>query len=312
MTKFLGEMTFEEFIDALKYIISSEGDIGKDERSFLEKIKGFWADTCKDFKYLFSKQLLLDIKKDFYEFFLSVKNFSITELFRDIKKYFKSVIKDFNDLFTVPLTKERFIFLGKRFKAALIEIIWTIIFVVVMVIAIRFYVGEIRWIPSGSMKPTLIEGDRIFVERYSRFYTTPKRGDIMVFYPPFEQLKYTPGRVFSRLTGFFCKDIAYIKRVVGMPGDKYEIKADADGKYTVYINDKPYNEPYIRSPYDYTPCTESMNCGPAVIPPKHYLMLGDNRGNSQDGRYWGLLPEDRFIGKAVFLFWPFSRVKGLD
>lgn len=199
----------------------------------------------------------------------------------------------------------------EKHKPAIKETVETVVFVIVMVIIIRFFVGEIRWIPSGSMRPTLIEGDRIFVERYSRFYSTPKRGDIMVFYPPFEQLKNTPGKVFARLTGFFCKDIAYIKRVVGMPGDKIEIKSDNNGKYTVYINDKPLEEPYIKSPYDYPPCTEAMMCGPAVIPPKHYLMLGDNRGNSQDGRYWGLLPEDRFIGKAVFLFWPFARIKTL-
>lgn len=207
--------------------------------------------------------------------------------------------------------KEKFKNFYKKNKPAIKETVETVVFVIVMVIIIRFFVGEIRWIPSGSMRPTLIEGDRIFVERFSRFYSTPRRGDIMVFYPPFEQLKNTPLRVFARLTGFFCKDIAYIKRVVGMPGDKFEIKADENGKYTVYINDKPLNEPYIKSPYDYPPCTEAMLCGPDVIPPKHYLMLGDNRGNSQDGRYWGLLPEDRFIGKAVFLFWPFTRVKKL-
>lgn len=192
------------------------------------------------------------------------------------------------------------------------EIIETIVFVVVMLIIIRFFVGEIRWIPSGSMRPTLIEGDRIIVERFSRFYTTPKRGDIMVFYPPFEKLENTPWKVFSRLTGFFCKDIAYIKRVVGMPGDKVEIKSDKNGKYTVYINDEPYDEPYIKSPYDYRPCDATMFCGPYEIPEKYYLMLGDNRGNSQDGRYWGLLPEDRFIGKAVLLFWPFNRAKTLN
>jgi hypothetical protein len=77
------------------------------------------------------------------------------------------------------------------------------------------------------------------------------------------------------------------------------------------INDKPLDEPYIRSAYDYTTCTQAMTCGPLIIPEKHYMMLGDNRGNSQDGRYWGLLSEDRFIGKAVFLFWPFNRVKSL-
>ncbi len=199
----------------------------------------------------------------------------------------------------------------KIHKPAIKETVETVVFVVVMVIIIRFFVGEIRWIPSGSMHPTLLEGDKIFVERFSRFYSTPKRGDIMVFYPPFEQLKNTPWKVFSRLTGFFCKDVAYIKRVVGMPGDKFELKVDEDGKYTVYINDKAINEPYIQSPYDYTPCTEAMLCGPMTIPAKHYLMLGDNRGNSQDGRYWGLLPEDRFIGRAVFVFWPFTRVKVL-
>ncbi|MBO8430666.1 signal peptidase I [Spirochaetes bacterium] len=209
------------------------------------------------------------------------------------------------------LIKNKFTQWYEKNKPAIKETVETVVFVVVMVIIIRFFVGEIRWIPSGSMKPTLIEGDRIFVERFSRFYSTPKRGDIMVFYPPFEKLKYTPVKVFARLTGFFCKDIAYIKRVVGLPGDKYEIKPDEYGKYTVYINDKPLNEPYIKSPYDYTPCTEAMNCGPAVIPEGHYLMLGDNRGNSQDGRYWGLLPQDRFIGKAVFLFWPFTRAKML-
>ena len=145
-----------------------------------------------------------------------------------------------------------------------------------------------------------------------RFLVPPKL--VLTFKPAAafkEKLKNTPWKVFSRLTGFFCKDIAYIKRVVGMPGDKFEIKSDNTGKYTVYINDKPLDEPYIQSPYDYTPCTEAMMCGPAVIPEGHYLMLGDNRGNSQDGRYWGLLPQDRFIGRAVFVFWPFSRAKTL-
>ena len=190
------------------------------------------------------------------------------------------------------------------------ETIETIIFVLVMVIVIRFFIGEIRWIPSASMHPTLLEGDRIIVERMSRFYRTPKRGDIMVFYPPFERLKNTPWRVFSRLTGFFCKDIAYIKRVIGLPGEKVEIKPDKAGKYTVYINGKALNEPYVKSPYDYPECSDAITCE-FDIPEGYYLMLGDNRGNSQDGRYWGLLPRERFIGRAVTVFWPIKRIKGL-
>lgn len=87
--------------------------------------------------------------------------------------------------------KEKFKNFYKKNKPAIKETVETVVFVIVMVIIIRFFVGEIRWIPSGSMRPTLIEGDRIFVERFSRFYSTPRRGDIMVFYPPFEQLKYS-------------------------------------------------------------------------------------------------------------------------
>lgn len=304
MTKFIGEMTFQEFKDALKFIISKEGDLNteeKDTRTFSEKMKDGFQQIGKDVKYIFSVELLKDIKKDFLEFLKVLKGIVTLKFLKDS---LKPAQKE-------PLTKEIFIKEGKKFKALLADIVETVVFVVVMVVIIRFFVGEIRWIPSGSMKPTLLEGDRIVVERYSRFYKTPERGDIMVFYPPFEELKNTPWKLFTRLTGFFCKDVAYIKRVVGMPGDKYEIKADEYGKYTVYINDKPLNEPYIKSPYDYTPCTQAMFCGPSVIPPKHYLMLGDNRGNSQDGRYWGLLPEDRFIGRAVFLFWPFNHVKAL-
>lgn len=196
----------------------------------------------------------------------------------------------------------------EKIKAGIREAVETAAFVIVMVILIRFFIGEIRWIPSGSMRPTLIEGDRIFVERVSRFFTTPKRGDVMVFYPPFEPISERPMAIFERLTGFFCKDVAYIKRVVGMPGDRILIKSDPDGKYAVFVNGKKLDEPYIMDAYDYIPCTERMYCGPFVVPKNNYFMMGDNRGNSQDSRFWGFLPRERFIGRAVFLFWPVTRL----
>lgn len=209
---------------------------------------------------------------------------------------------------------------GDKGEAFWKETVDTIVFVVVAVIIIRFFVFELRWIPSGSMKPTLLEGDKIVVEKITKFpnvlklhafENTPKRGDIMIFYPPFVRLKSTPFAVFSRLTGFGCKDIAYIKRVIGLPGEKLEIKQNSDGVFKVYINDEPLEENYIMSEYDFDKCRSDMFCGPLVIPEGHYFMMGDNRGNSKDSRYWGTLPRERFIGRAVFLFLPLNRIKFL-
>lgn len=201
------------------------------------------------------------------------------------------------------------------------DMINTVIFVLVMVIIIRFFIGEIRWIPSGSMHPTLIEGDRIVVERFSRFFDAPRRGDIMVFYPPSTTLSRSFIPLLERLTGILCKDVAYIKRVVGVPGDKIEIKYEDDGSAYVYINDKKYKEDYIQSIYEYPSCPppnmekiyllsdQVMKCGPFKLGKDEYFMMGDNRGNSQDSRYWGKLKKDRFIGRATFVFWPLNRVK---
>ena len=208
----------------------------------------------------------------------------------------------------------------EKLRAGIKETVDTIVFVVVAVIIIRFFVAELRWIPSGSMKPTLLEGDRIVVEKLTKypniisqhkFENTPKRGDIMIFYPPFVKLKTNPWAVFSRLTGFFCKDVAYIKRVIGLPGEKFQIKQEPSGAYRVYINDIPLNEEYIMSEYDFHKCRENMYCGPFVIPEGEYFMMGDNRGNSQDSRFWGTLPQSRFIGRAVFVFWPLTRIEVL-
>ena len=194
-------------------------------------------------------------------------------------------------------------------KAVLKEIVETVVFVVVAIIIIRFFIGEIRWIPSASMKPTLVEGDRVFVERISRLYDTPKRGDIMVFYPPQEHLEATPLKIFSRLTGFFCKDIAYIKRVIGLPGEKLEIIHNEDGTTDVLINDKALEESYIMDKSEYPMCTVDMHCGPMVLGDDEYFMMGDNRGHSADSRYWGVLKKERFIGRAKLLFWPFTHFK---
>ena len=309
MNKFIGEMTYDEFIDALRIIIRTKVPKA-DENTGLETQLSFKDKLNNAVNYI----ITLGIIKDFWHLIIACINYIkyvfSKQFFIDIKEKIVSSGSNETEI-SEPLTKEVFIEKGKKFKASFLDIMDTVVFVIVMVIIIRFCIGEIRWIPSGSMHPTLLEGDRIFVERYSRFYATPKRGDIMVFYPPMENLKNTPWKVFSRLTGFFCKDIAYIKRVIALPGEKFELKVDDMGKYTVFVNDKPLDEPYIMSSYDYKPCTENMTCGPVILEDNQYMMMGDNRGDSLDSRYWGPLTQDRFIGKAIYLFWPFKRAKSL-
>ena len=195
----------------------------------------------------------------------------------------------------------------KNKKSAIREIIETVVFVLAAVILIRFFIGELRWIPSSSMYPTFIEGDRLFVEKVTKPFVEPKRGDVIVFYPPDEVLKTDFLSVMARLTGIYCKDIAYIKRIIGVPKDKLEIKKEGKEFY-VYINNKKEDEPYILSKTDWIECRDDMYCGPIIIPENNYFMMGDNRGNSQDSRFWGLLPKENIIGRAVFKFWPIKRI----
>ncbi len=192
------------------------------------------------------------------------------------------------------------------------EWIETFVFVFVMVILIRYFICEIRWIPSASMKPTLVEGDRIVVERVTHFYKKPQRGDILVFYPPFIKINKSFLGILARRTGILCNDVAFIKRVIGLPGEKVEIKTLKDGRNVVLINDKPLKEDYILSEYDSIPCSKTMYCGPMVVPEGKYFMMGDNRGNSEDSRFWGFLPEYRIVGRAITVFWPLNRIKGLS
>ena len=206
--------------------------------------------------------------------------------------------------------KERNKEILKKIFSFLKETLDTILFVLIAVIVIRFFVGELRWIPSGSMHPTLIEKDRLFVEKLTKPVRDLQRGDIIVFYPPDEPLKKDFFSIISRLTGLMCKDVAFIKRIVGMPGDRFEIRTE-DGEYFVYINDEKLDEPYILSKTDWMPCRDDMYCGPFVVPDGNYFMMGDNRGNSQDSRFWGFLPRNRVIGRALFVFWPINRAQKL-
>ena len=196
---------------------------------------------------------------------------------------------------------------------------WVDSIVIALILAafIRTYFVQPFKIPSGSMRMTLIEGDRLFFNklRYgpkvlpeflavrfrdqvhvpewlakARFpgLSKPKRGDIIVFVFPEDRKR------------------DFIKRLIAFGGETVEIK---NGK--IYINDTVVDEPRIRNFYYY-------NYGPygekgikTVVPQGYYFALGDNSNSSHDSRYWGFIPEDYVIGRAEFIFWPLSRVRTL-
>lgn len=201
------------------------------------------------------------------------------------------------------------LFLGK-------ELLEVILFVLFFLILIKSFLGELRLIPSESMLPGLQVSDRLVIERVSQWYRPYQRGDILVFYPPMSQLKKDPWSLFLRWTGFsgliYKKDdyidVAYIKRLIGLPGDRVDVRP-GDG---VYVNDKKLAEPYT---YEVSEtCTlvkPEPYCGPVQVPEGQYYMMGDNRNQSLDSRYWGFAREERVIGRAVFRIWPLDRIGAL-
>ncbi|HEY9891015.1 MAG TPA: signal peptidase I [Candidatus Sericytochromatia bacterium] len=167
------------------------------------------------------------------------------------------------------------------------EALKTVALSAVLAFGIRSFVAEARYIPSGSMLPTLQINDRLIIDKISYNFRNPDRGDIIVFNPT-DTLKQQN-----------FKD-AFIKRLIGLPGDKVEVK---EGR--VYVNNQPLKENYIEEKPNY-------NFGPVTVLPNQYLVLGDNRNNSYDSHYWGSVPRDRIIGRAVVRFWPLNRVGEID
>lgn len=153
-------------------------------------------------------------------------------------------------------------------------------------VLIRLLIAEPRYIPSDSMVPTLNIGDRLVIEKVSYRLKEPTNGDIIVFEPP--DILQKQG---------YSKDQAFIKRIIGLPGQTIDIKNGL-----VFIGDRPLEEDYIAELPDY------FWQGPVTIPEDQYFVMGDNRNNSNDSHIWGFLPKENIIGRAVFRFWPFERI----
>ena len=161
---------------------------------------------------------------------------------------------------------------------------------IVIALIIRWQVIEPRWIPSGSMLPTLQIQDKILVEKITPKFTSKSnlsnlKNKIIVFNVP-EQL----------IEAGYESNIALIKRVIGIPGDKVEVKGGS-----LYLND------IIQKNYNFDR-NINYSTGPFIVPEKSLWVMGDNRNNSMDSHIWGFLPYEKVIGKAFFRYWPLNKI----
>jgi signal peptidase I len=190
---------------------------------------------------------------------------------------------------------------------SLIELVITVAIAVVLALLIQAFVVKPYRIPSGSMEPTLHIGQRVLADR---LFATPGVGDIVVFHPPngADPQPAVCGVASEGSNGQQPCDVptpqessqTFIKRIVAGPGDRVSI---TDGH--VYRNGVREKDPYI------APCTGTEGCTfpkSIVIPPGDYFMMGDNRGESDDSRFWGPVPKKWIIGAAFFTYWPPDRI----
>ena len=185
-----------------------------------------------------------------------------------------------------------------RKKSALREWIESIIIAFILAVVIRTFVVQAFKIPTGSMRPTLLEGDIILVNKFlygAKIPFTdlrlpkvrdPQRGDCIVFIYP-ENPK---------------KD--FIKRLVGLPGEVLEIRSG-----TIFINGKPVLDPVFSKIYYYNKGDLAEEGKVIIIPQDSYFVLGDNSASSQDSRYWGFVPKQNILGKAILIYWPLKRIR---
>lgn len=188
---------------------------------------------------------------------------------------------------------------------SLLELIMIVIVALGLALGIQAFLVKPFRIPSESMVPTLQIGQRVLVNRVGTHFGDPKRGDIIVFHPPQGADENRCGVRPPR--GAPCpaptkerSKTNFIKRVVAVPGDRLSVKAGR-----VYLNGKLQKEPFIRPDATCGICNEPTEI---KIPPDHFFMMGDNRGESADSREWGPVPKKWIIGGAFFTYWPPKRI----
>ena len=155
-----------------------------------------------------------------------------------------------------------------------------VLFALVTAVFIVVFVIQPVKVEGTSMQPRLVDQERIFVNRFIYRFADIHRGDVVVFWYPRDPAK------------------SFIKRVVGIPGDTIEIR-----RGVVSVNGNEIQEPYLKSEY-----RDHESYRRTIVPPDHYFVLGDHRNSSNDSRNWGFVPRDLIYGKAIFSYWPVSRI----
>ena len=204
-----------------------------------------------------------------------------------------------------------------------------ILLTILLYTGIRHFLAEARYIPSGSMLPGLKVNDRLIVEKLSLRKRSPLRGEIVVFNSPYsfdyklinDRKKQLPSKFQCSLRTFpliswiptlsdrACD--AYIKRVVALGGDSLLI----NGKGEIVLNGIPINEPYVEYFCPSKPIYDRCRPVSTTVPKGYVFVLGDNRANSWDSRFWpagGFLPQEEIIGRATWRFWPIDRFGKVD
>ena len=161
-----------------------------------------------------------------------------------------------------------------------------IVAAVLIALAIDNFVIVNAQIPSGSMENTIMTGDRVIGNRFAYSFSDPQRFDIIIFRYPDDE---------SQL---------FIKRIIGLPGETVEIR---DGKIYLNGSDEPLEDVQTKE-------TMVGSLGPYTVPENSYFVMGDNRNDSKDSRYWTntFVTRDEILGKAIFRYWPISEFKILE
>jgi len=177
-----------------------------------------------------------------------------------------------------------------------------------LALLIQAFVVKPFQIPSGSMKPTLEINQRVLANRVNYRFTEPGIGDVVIFRPPMGVqrggrcgVRREPGQACPRATPEAATESPpFIKRIVAGPGDTLSVRNGHP-----VVNEVEAEEDFVN------PCGGGAACDlpeEIVIPPGEYFMMGDNRGASEDSRFWGPVPRERIIGQALLTYWPPDRI----